>query len=98
MSAKTSNGKRLYVDYTGYLDDGTIFSSSEINGQQFSFQLGMGQVIPGWEEGFQDKWAGAELTFVIPPHLAYGPNGSRNGEIPGNAILIFEVKIRGVEK
>jgi len=95
---KTAKDKVLFVEYTGYLEDGTIFSSSDQNGQLFQFKLGNGQVIPGWDEGFNDKWPGTEMTLIIPPHLAYGDIGSRNGEIPPEAIITFDVKIKGVEQ
>ena len=97
-SVMTSEGKILYVDYTGYLEDGTIFSSSEKNGDHFAFKLGKGMVIPAWDEGFKDRWAGAEMTFIVPPELAYKDEGSRDGSIPPNSIIMFDVKIKGVEQ
>ena len=89
--------KMVYADYTGYLEDGTIFSSSEKNGETFQFVHGVGNVIPAWDESFNGMKAGAEFTIITPPELAYGETGSRNGEIPPNSILIFDIKIRGVQ-
>ena len=94
---KAVDGKVLFVDYVGYLEDGTIFSQSSDQGRQFQFKLGKGQVIPAWDEGFKNRWAGAEMPFVVPPHLAYGDAGSRDGSIPPDSIIIFDVKLRGVE-
>ena len=87
----------VYTDYIGYLEDGTIFSSSEKNGEVFQFKHGVGDVIPAWDEAFNGMKAGAHFTLVTPPELAYGEVGSRNGEIPPNSILIFEINIRGVQ-
>ena len=89
--------KMVYVDYIGYLEDGTVFSSSEMNGQTFQFMHGVGNVIPAWEEALNGRKAGSEFTLISPPELAYGETGSRNGEIPPNSILIFEIKVRGVQ-
>ena len=91
-------GHMLHVNYQGYLEDGTIFSEiqSETPEQTFKFRLGYGQVIPGWDESFEGMRVCDYRTFIIPPYLAYGDEGSRNGDIPPNSILIFEVNLVGM--
>ena len=82
---------RVEVHYHGTLLDGTIFDSSVDRGTPFEFILG-GRVIKGWNEGIALLNTGAKAKFIIPPHLAYGPNGA-GGVIPPNATLIFEVEL-----
>ena len=84
------NDSLLVVDYIGWLEDGTVFDTSLL-GQPISFILGVGQVIPGWEEGLLNMRVGGERQLVIPPDLAYGAAGQ--GSIPPNATLIFEVEL-----
>ncbi len=84
------NDSLLVVDYIGWLEDGTVFDTSLL-GQPISFILGVGQVIPGWEEGLLNMRVGGERQLVIPPDLAYGAAGQ--GAIPPNATLIFEVEL-----
>jgi len=83
-------GQKVNVHYTGMLTDGTIFDSSE-GKDPIAFPLGVGRVIPGWDEGIQLLKTGEKARFVIPPHLAYGSRG--NGRIPANSILIFDVEL-----
>jgi len=91
-------GTMVTADYIGYLEDGKVFSSSEKNGQVFQFKHGMGNVIPAWDEAFQGKKSGSEFTIITPPELAYGNTGSPDGSIPPDSILIFEIKLRGVQE
>ncbi|MGD8351004.1 MAG: FKBP-type peptidyl-prolyl cis-trans isomerase [Gammaproteobacteria bacterium] len=83
------------VHYTGRLEDGTVFDSSVGRGQPFSFTLGAGQVIPGWEFGIRGMKKGGKRVLTIPPGLAYGERGAGN-VIPPNATLEFEVELMSV--
>ncbi|MGH7592855.1 MAG: FKBP-type peptidyl-prolyl cis-trans isomerase [Gemmatimonadales bacterium] len=81
-----TRGAQLSVNYTGWLADGTEFESSA-----YSFQLGAGSVIPGWDEGLVGMRVGGKRQLIIPADLAYGANGQ--GKIPPNAILVFNVEL-----
>jgi peptidylprolyl isomerase len=94
--ATPSAGRQVTVDYTGWLTDGTKFDSSIDRGQPFSFALGTGGVIPGWDEGLATMKVGGKRQLVIPAALAYGEQGA-GGVIPPNATLIFEVELLGAE-
>lgn len=90
--AAPQRGQTVKVHYTGWLMDGTKFDSSLDRGQPFQFQLGMGQVIPGWEEGVMMMKVGEKRKLIIPAGLAYGSRGAGN-VIPPNATLVFEVEL-----
>ena len=92
------NGQSLTMDYTGWLyeasapdNKGQVFDSTDGRGP-FSFVLGSGQVIQGWEQGLSGMRVGGKRRLVIPPELAYGEQGS-GGVIPPNATLIFEIDL-----
>ncbi len=87
-------GKSVTVHYTGTLDDGTQFDSS-VGRRPFSFRLGAGQVIKGWDEGVAGMKIGGTRKLVIPSKLGYGDRGYP-GSIPGGATLTFVVELLGV--
>ena len=88
-------GLTAVVHYTGWLLDGTKFDSSKDRGQPFSFTLGAGQVIKGWDEGVKGMRIGGKRTLTIPPDMGYGAAGA-GGTIPPNATLKFEVELLDV--
>src|SRR6056300_809057 len=90
--ATPPKGAQVSVHYKGTLLDGTVFDSSYQRNQPIDFSVGVGQVIPGWDEGIMLLNKGAGARFVIPSHLAYGAQGA-GGVIPPNATLIFEVEL-----
>ncbi len=94
--AEAVAGKMVTVHYTGTLIDGTKFDSSLDRGTPFTFQLGGGQVIEGWDKGFAGMKVGGKRKLTIAPELAYGAGGIP-GAIPPNATLTFEVELLGVK-
>ena len=92
-----SSGKMVKVNYTGWLTNGKKFDSSVDRGTPFSFKLGAGQVIKGWDEGVAGMKVGGKRQLKIPPELGYGAQGA-GGVIPANATLIFDVELLDVAK
>lgn len=91
------NGDTVSVHYVGTLEDGTKFDSSVDRGQPFSFTLGAGQVIPGWDLGVVGMKVGEVRELIIPAVFAYGPEGAA-GVIPPNATLIFQIQMLGISR
>ena len=93
---KAKAGSMVSVHYEGALTNGQVFDSSYKRKEPIEFQLGVGQVIPGWDEGIGLLSVGEKARFVIPSHLAYGSAGA-GGVIPPNAVLVFDVELMGVK-
>lgn len=93
--AQAKQGKKVSVHYEGSLLSGQVFDSSYKRSAPIDFQLGVGQVIPGWDEGIALLKVGGKARFVIPSDLAYGAAGA-GGVIPPDATLIFDVELMGV--
>lgn len=85
-------GMQITAHYTGMLTNGTVFDSSYKRNQPFSFTLGAGQVIKGWDQGVGGMRVGGKRRLTIPPQLAYGAQGV-SGVIPPNAWLIFDIEL-----
>lgn len=89
-------GQTVTVHYTGTLLNGKKFDSSRDRGTPANFQIGVGKVIKGWDEGLMTMKVGGRRKFTVPPNLGYGPAG-RPPDIPGNSTLLFDVELLGVK-
>jgi len=93
--AEAKNSSSVTVNYTGTLTDGTKFDSSLDRNQPFTFVLGDGEVIQGWEQGVLGMKVGGKRKLTIPPSLGYGDQST--GKIPANSTLIFEIELLEVK-
>ena len=100
---QAAKGARVTVNYTGWLYDaskpeskGTKFDSSDDHGP-ITFTLGVGEVIPGWDQGFTGMRVGGKRRLIIPPNLGYGAEGTPGGPIPPNAGLVFDMELLEVK-
>lgn len=94
--AQAVAGKTVAVHYSGKLDNGQEFDNSYKRSQPIEFKLGVGQVIPGWDEGIALMSEGAKYKLIIPSNLGYGKRGA-GGVIPPNATLIFDTELVSVK-
>jgi len=92
FGAQPQIGQMVDVHYTGWLEDGTKFDSSFDSGSPFTFTVGVGDVIPGWDEGVETMLEGGKRRLIVPPDLGYGQLGMPP-TIPGDATLIFDVEL-----
>ncbi len=95
--AEAKPNTTVSVHYTGWLTNGKEFDSSVKRGQPFKFELGAGQVIPGWDKGVLGMKVGGKRKLTIPPQLGYGERGA-GGVIPPNSTLVFEVELIAVQQ
>ena len=100
QGAQPAKGQTCVMHYTGWLwengKQGKKFDSSHDHGEPFSFPLGLGHVIKGWDEGVASMKVGGKRMLRIPPELGYGARGA-GGVIPGGATLLFSVELLGIE-
>jgi len=93
---EATSGRRVTVHYTGTLMNGTKFESSKDHNQPYTFVLGQGEVIAGWDEGLKGMKVGGVRRLTVPARMAYGSE-SKGDDIPANAALKFDVELLGVE-
>ncbi len=97
MGQAAQSGDAIFVHYTGWLASGKKFDSSRDRGAPFSFRLGSGQVIQGWDRGLVGMQVGGVRRLTIPPEQGYGDREVGGGLIPPNSTLIFEVELLSIE-
>jgi peptidylprolyl isomerase len=94
--ASVQKGQMATVNYTGLLTNGALFDSSLDRNEPFTFMVGAGMVIKGWDEGLQNLSVGDHAILTIPPDIGYGERGA-GGVIPPNATLIFIIEVVGAK-
>ena len=94
---KSASGDTLHMHYTGTVLEGAEFDSSGKRGKPFTFPLGGGRVIKGWDQGLLDMCVGEKRKLTIPPELGYGARG-RPPKIPPNSVLVFDVELLKIER
>ena len=94
---EAKSGDTISVNYVGALANGTVFDASEKHGGPATFQIGVGQLIKGWDEGIPGMKVGGKRKLVVPPSLGYGSQNVGNGAIPPNSTLVFEVELLAVQ-
>lgn len=90
-------GDTISVAYIGSLENGTVFDASANHGGAATFQIGVGQLIKGWDLGIPGMKVGGKRKLIVPPSLGYGSQNIGNGVIPPNSTLIFEVELLAVQ-
>ena len=95
--AEVKAGDTISVNYVGALADGTVFDASANHGGPATFQIGVGQLIKGWDQGIPGMKVGGKRKLIIPPELGYGAQGAGNA-IPPNATLLFEIELVSINK
>ncbi len=90
-------GDTISVNYIGSLENGTVFDASANHGGPATFQIGVGQLIKGWDIGIPGMKVGGKRKLVVPPSLGYGSQNIGNGAIPPNSTLVFEVELMAVQ-
>lgn len=90
-------GDTISVNYSGSLDNGTVFDASSNHGGPATFQIGVGQLIKGWDIGIPGMKIGGKRKLIVPPSLGYGSQDIGNGLIPPNSTLVFEVELLAVQ-
>ena len=90
-------GDTISVNYIGALENGAVFDASEKHGGPATFQIGVGQLIKGWDQGIPGMRVGGKRKLIVPPSLGYGSQNVGNGLIPPNSTLVFEVELMAVQ-
>lgn len=90
-------GDTITVNYVGALENGTVFDASEKHGGPATFQIGVGQLIKGWDIGIPGMKIGGKRKLIVPPSLGYASQNVGNGLIPPNSTLVFEVELLAVQ-